>query len=187
MRIRRSKIKKILPQTYEEQINNYKNNIGLNDKLSIQIFDSKYKTLFEKLIKNIDLPANFIAAQLTETLINLSRNNVNINKITNNELEEIFREIEKGVIAKESFEKIVEDICESDHDINNIINEMKSSKLSEKDIEKIILEIIDAKKEIINEKGEKSFSILMGEAMKQLRGKVDGKIVSDKIKKLLKK
>jgi len=64
---------------------------------------------------------------------------------------------------------------------------MKSSKLSEKDIEKIILEIIDAKKEIINEKGEKSFSILMGEAMKQLRGKVDGKIVSDKIKKLLKK
>ena len=180
-------IKKILPQTYEEQINNYKNNIGLNDKLSIQIFDSKYKTLFEKLIKNIDLPANFIAAQLTETLINLSRNNVNTNKITNNELEEIFREIEKGVIAKESFEKIVEDICESDHDINNIINEMKSSKLSEKDIEKIILEIIDAKKEIINEKGENSFSILMGEAMKQLRGKVDGKIVSDKIKRLLKK
>ena len=40
--------------------------------------------------------------------------------------------------------------------------------------------------EIINEKGENSFSILMGEAMKQLRGKVDGKIVSDKIKELLK-
>ena len=66
------------------------------------------------------------------------------------------------------------------------INEMKSNKLNEKDIEKIISKIINAKKEIINEKGENSFSILMGEAMKQLRGKVDGKIVSDKIKELLK-
>lgn len=183
---RKLKIKKILPQTYEEQINNYKNNIGLNDKLSIQIFDSKYKALFEKLIKNINLPANFIAAQLTETLINLSRNNININKITNNELEKIFKEIEKGIIAKESFEKIIKDICENDNDVNDIINEMKSNKLNEKDIEKIISEIINAKKEIINEKGENSFSILMGEAMKQLRGKVDGKIVSDKIKELLK-
>jgi len=183
---RKLKIKKILPQTYEEQINNYKNNIGLNDKLSIQIFDSKYKALFEKLIKNINLPANFIAAQLTETLINLSRNNININKITNNELEKIFKEIEKGIIAKESFEKIIKDICENDNDVNDIINEMKSNKLNEKDIEKIISKIINAKKEIINEKGENSFSILMGEAMKQLRGKVDGKIVSDKIKELLK-
>ena len=58
-------------------------------------------------------------------------------------------------------------------------------KLTDEDIEKIILEIIDMKKEIIKEKGNDSFSILMGEAMKQLRGKVDGKIVSDKIQKLL--
>ena len=43
----------------------------------------------------------------------------------------------------------------------------------------------EKKKEIIKEKGNDSFSILMGEAMKQLRGKVDGKIVSDKIQKLL--
>lgn len=180
------KIKKMLPQTYEEQINNYKNNIGLNDKLAIQIFDSKYKTLFEKLIKNVNLPANFIAAQLTETLINLNRKNINVNKITNNELERMFKEIEKGVIAKESFENIIEDICKTDNNLDNIINEIKSNKLSQDDIEKIISDIINAKKDIINEKGENAFSILMGEAMKQLRGKVDGKIVSEKIKELLK-
>ena len=179
-------IKKTLPQTYEEQINNYKNNIGLNDKLSIQIFDSKYKTLFEKLIQDINLPANFIAAQLTETLVNLSRNNIDINKITDEELEKIFKEIENGVIVKESFEKIIEDICKNDSDINEIINEININKLSEEDVEKIILKIKDKKKEIINEKGKDSFNILMGEVMKELRGKVDGNIVSNKIKELLK-
>ncbi|NSL75873.1 MAG: GatB/YqeY domain-containing protein, partial [Thaumarchaeota archaeon] len=80
---------------------------------------------------------------------------------------------------------IIEDMCRNDKKIDEIINEMKENKLTDENIEKIILEIIDMKKEIIKEKGNDSFSILMGEAMKQLRGKVDGKIVSDKIQKLL--
>jgi len=182
---KRNQIKNSLPKSYEEQINNYKN-IGLNEKLSIQIFDSKYKILFEELIKNVNLPANYIAAQLTETLINLSRNNLDITKLTDIELEKIFKEIEKGVIAKESFELIIEDICKNNRDIDEIIINSKKNKLDDEDIEKIISEIIENKKEIIKEKGNESFNILMGEAMKQLRGKVDGKIVSEKIRELLK-
>jgi glutamyl-tRNA(Gln) amidotransferase subunit E len=62
---------------------------------------------------------------------------------------------------------------------------MKEDKLSDQDIEKIIKEIIILKKDIVEDKGQESFSILMGEAMKKLRGKVDGKKVSDKIHELL--
>ena len=182
---KRIAIKESLPRSYEEQIDNYKQNIGLNDKLSVQIFDSRYKALFEKLIKEVNIPANYIAAQLTETMIKLSRNKLNVTRITDIELGKIFKEIESGIIAKESFETIIEDMCRNDKKIDEIINEMKENRLTDKDIEKIILKIIDMKKEIIKEKGNDSFSILMGEAMKQLRGKVDGKIVSDKIQKLL--
>ena len=64
---------------------------------------------------------------------------------------------------------------------------MKTNKLSEEDVENIILEIIDMKKQIIKQKGIDSFSMLMGETMKQLRGKIDGKIISNKIKELLEK
>ena len=181
---KRSQIMESLPESYEQQINNYKR-IGLNDKLSIQIFDSKYKSLFEKLVKEIDLTPNFIAAQLTETLINLSRNGVDISKIKDNDLELIFLEIQSGVIAKESFEEIIQNICNNKMKLNDIITKMKDNKLSDQDIEKIIKEIIIQKKDIIEEKGQESFSILMGEAMKKLRGKVDGKKVSDKIRELL--
>ena len=181
---KRSQIMESLPESYEQQINNYKR-IGLNDKLSIQIFDSKYKSLFEKLVKEIDLTPNFIAAQLTETLINLSRNGVDISKIKNSDLELIFSEIQSGVIAKESFEEIIQNICNNKMKLNDIITKMKDNKLSDQDIEKIIKEIIIQKKDIIEEKGQESFSILMGEAMKKLRGKVDGKKVSDKIRELL--
>ena len=181
---KRSQIKESLPESYDRQINNYKQ-IGLNDKLSIQIFDSKYKSLFEKLVKEIDLTPNFIAAQLTETLINSSRNGVDISKIKDNDLELIFLEIQSGVIAKESFEEIIQNICNNKMKLNDIITKMKDNKLSDQDIEKIIKEIIIQKKDIIEEKGQESFSILMGEAMKKLRGKVDGKKVSDKIRELL--
>ncbi|MBH59311.1 MAG: Glu-tRNA(Gln) amidotransferase GatDE subunit E [Thaumarchaeota archaeon] len=182
---KRSEIKNSLPESYEKQLDNYKQ-IGLNDKLSIQIFDSKYKTLFEKLVKEIELPPNFIAAQLTETLINLSRNNIDISKINDTDLEMIFIEIQNGVIAKESFEKIIQDICNNELRLDEIIIQMKEDKLSEHDIERIIKEIIILKKDIVAERGQESFSILMGEAMKELRGKVDGKIVSEKIRELLK-
>ena len=181
---KRSQIKESLPESYDQQINNYKQ-IGLNDKLSIQIFDSKYKSLFEKLVKEIDLTPNFIAAQLTETLINLSRNGVDISKIKDSDLELIFLEIQSGVIAKESFEEIIQNICNNKMKLNDIITRMKDNKLSDQDIEKIIKEIIIQKKDIIEEKGQESFSILMGEAMKKLRGKVDGKKVSDNIRELL--
>ena len=181
---KRYQIKETLPESYDRQINNYKQ-IGLNDKLSIQIFDSKYKSLFEKLVKEIDLPPNFIAAQLTETLINLSRNDVDISKIKDIDLEIIFVEIQNGVIAKESFEKIIQDICNNEMKLNDIITKMKENILSDQDIERIIKEIIILKKDVIEEKGQESFSILMGEAMKKLRGKVDGKKVSDKIRELL--
>ena len=181
---KRYQIKESLPESYDRQINNYKQ-IGLNDKLSIQIFDSKYKSLFEKLVKEIDLPPNFIAAQLTETLINLSRNDVDISKIKDIDLEVIFVEIQNGVIAKESFEKIIQDICNNEMKLNDIITKMKENILSDQDIEKIIKEIIILKKDVVEEKGQESFSILMGEAMKKLRGKVDGKKVSDKIHELL--
>ena len=181
---KRTQIKKSLPESYDQQINNYKQ-IGLNDKLSIQIFDSKYKSLFERLVKEINIPPNFIAAQLTETLINLSRNDVDISKINDIDLEMIFIEIENGVIAKESFEDIIRNICNNKMKLNDIILKMKEDKLSDQDIEKIIKEIIILKKDIVEDKGQESFSILMGEAMKKLRGKVDGKKVSDKIHELL--
>ena len=181
---KRSQIMESLPESYEQQINNYKR-IGLNDKLSIQIFDSKYKSLFEKLVKEIDLTPNFIAAQLTETLINLSRNDVDVSRIKDSDLELIFLEIQSGVIVKESFEEIIQNICNNKMELNDIITKMKDNKLSDQDIEKIIKEIIIQKKDIIEEKGQESFSILMGEAMKKLRGKVDGKKVSDKIRELL--
>ena len=181
---KRSQIKESLPESYEQQINNYKQ-IGLNDKLSIQIFDSKYKSLFEKLVKEIDLTPNFIAAQLTETLINLSRNDVDVSRIKDSDLELIFLEIQSGVIVKESFEEIIQNICNNKVKLSDIITKMKDNKLSDQDIEKIIKEIIILKKDIIEEKGQESFSILMGEAMKKLRGKVDGKKVSDKIRELL--
>ena len=181
---KRSQIKESLPESYDQQINNYKQ-IGLNDKLSIQIFDSKYKSLFEKLVKEIDLTPNFIAAQLTETLINLSRNDVDVSRIKDSDLELIFLEIQSGVIVKESFEEIIQNICNNKMKLSDIITKMKDNKLSDQDIEKIIKEIIILKKDIIEEKGQESFSILMGEAMKKLRGKVDGKKVSDKIRELL--
>ncbi len=54
--------------------------------------------------------------------------------------------------------------------------------ISDEEVEKIIDKIFDENSLLIKERGEKAFSILMGKAMGELRGKVDGKKVSMLIK-----
>ena len=78
----------------------------------------------------------------------MSRNGVDISKIKNSDLELIFSEIQSGVIAKESFEEIIQNICNNKMKLNDIITKMKDNKLSDQDIERIIKEIIIQKKDI---------------------------------------
>jgi glutamyl-tRNA(Gln) amidotransferase subunit E len=50
--------------------------------------------------------------------------------------------------------------------------------LSEEDVEKIIAEIVSSNAKMVEERGMGAMGPLMGMAMKQLKGKADGKLVN---------
>ena len=54
--------------------------------------------------------------------------------------------------------------------------------MNKQQLEKIIDKIIEDKKELIIEKRENAFKIIMGIVMQKVRGKIDGKEVSEIIK-----
>jgi glutamyl-tRNA(Gln) amidotransferase subunit E len=54
-------------------------------------------------------------------------------------------------------------------------------------VDEIINNIVKQAEPLLKEKGERAFSPLMGEVMKVLRGKVDGKILSSKLQAAIKK
>ena len=124
-----------------------------------------------------------VARTFTVILKNLKREGYDISKLTNKHFEKIFEVVEKGKIAKESIEEILKKLCENpEKSIEKIIEELGIKSMDKKEIEKIIDEIFEKYPYL---KEEKKFSAIMGEAMKILRGKVDGKIVAEIIKKKL--
>jgi glutamyl-tRNA(Gln) amidotransferase subunit E len=51
----------------------------------------------------------------------------------------------------------------------------------------LIAKVIEERKEFIKSEGMRAFSPLMGVVMKELRGKIDGKVIAELVKKELRK
>ncbi|EDY36581.1 hypothetical protein ABOONEI_571 [Aciduliprofundum boonei T469] len=93
----------------------------------------------------------------------------------------IFKALKDGKFAKEAVEEIVERACGGEN-----IDDLIQNFSTEVDVDAVIDKIIKEKKELIEERGEMAFKPLMGLVMKELRGKVDGKIIAEKLKVALK-
>ncbi|HET9008735.1 MAG TPA: Glu-tRNA(Gln) amidotransferase subunit GatE [Nitrosarchaeum sp.] len=184
--------KKNIPKTWDESLNELQKKYGLNLQLTEQIFDSPYLEIFENICKKTTTTPTFIASILCSTIINLERNGLNSQLLTNEEITKTFEFLEKGKIAKESIEIIFENIMSGkSKTIEDAIKNTSIETVSKEEIEKIIDRIISKNSEIIENQKERSVSPLMGIAMKELRGKVSGEMVNslllEKIRKILEK
>jgi glutamyl-tRNA(Gln) amidotransferase subunit E len=175
-----------VPRSWDEYIEELSRKYKINKVLSEKIFDSDYQSLFEEIAK-YNIPATFIASILTETIVSLEREGYDSSRLNDDMLIDIFTRLEKGEIAKESVEKILEAIMSKCSNVDEAIKVLGIEKMDEVEIDRIIDNIINDNINIIKEKGDRAFSILMGKAMSRLRGKVDGERVSMLIKEKISK
>ena len=59
-----------------------------------------------------------------------------------------------------------------------VLKGMKIERVEDQELEKIVAGIIEKNRQLVEEKGERAIGALMGDAMKQLKGKADGKTIS---------
>ncbi|RMF31725.1 MAG: Glu-tRNA(Gln) amidotransferase GatDE subunit E [Candidatus Nitrosothermus koennekii] len=176
-------LKKDIPKQWDEYIDELSKKYNINKVLAEKVFDSEYLNLFEdiaEVCKNV--PNTLIASTLTETIVSLEREGYDTRTLNDEILVDIFRRLDRGEIAKEVIDKILETIMSKKVSVDEAIKLLDIKKVDEEEVEKIIDNIINDNISIIKEKGEHAFSMLMGKAMSQLRGKVDGKKVSMIIK-----
>ncbi len=171
-----------LPETWEEKLKKYEKLIG--KELAEQIIRSEYLDWFEELSKKFE--PKTVARTFTVILTSLRREGYNIFKIDKHHFEELFTLLKEGKIAKEAIEKILAAISEKpEKSVKEIVEDLGLKGLEESEIRNIINEIFSKNPELVE---KKHFSALMGEVMKTLRGKADGKLVAKIIKgKLMEK
>jgi glutamyl-tRNA(Gln) amidotransferase subunit E len=159
---------------------------GISRDQAEEIFDEEKVELFERtssLCKN--LSRGFIASTLTSMMKYLRREGVKVELIPEDKLIETLLMVDQGALAKEAVENVIRDLAE---DPNADVKEIaRRYSMSQEELEKLIDDVISLHKDELMRAGEKAFSMLMGEVMKKARGKVDGRIVSSKLRERIKK
>ncbi|MFX1527650.1 MAG: Glu-tRNA(Gln) amidotransferase subunit GatE [Promethearchaeota archaeon] len=181
-------IKKNLPEYPWETIKEYSTNYNTEERMIKElIFNDKLK-LFEKLIKIYPENPTILFTTLLETTTALRRDGKNIDLILDEDYIKIFQELKSKSIGKEAIEEIMITKTENPNlTINQIKEKLKIESISIEELNKIILKIIKKNIQVIKEKEMRAIGPLMGEIMKEVRGKIDGAIVSKELKNQLQK
>jgi len=176
-----------LPELPEQKLERLMEKYKLNQKLARQVLDSKHSELFKSIAKETKVSPTTVAAFLTETLKALKRDCVEVDKVSESQIREIFNEISAGELTKEAIPDVI--VWLSSHENKGVQEAIKSLGLkviSENELRALVEKMIEDNKNLIRERGENSFGVLMGIVMKELRGKVHAALVSRVLREKLK-
>ena len=176
-------LKDKVPKSWDAFVSELSTKYGLNRTLAEKMFDSDYLEVFENIAGSTDVQPTFIAATLTESLVSLERQGLDLNTLTSNIIKEAFMKLDKGEVAKESVVPIFEKIAKKEaRSTDEAIEKLGLKTISDEELNKILDKIVQENVKIIADKGVNALSVLMGKAMSTLRGKVDGQKVNALLK-----
>ena len=173
-------INKDLPENFWDKIQRLSKEYSISSELAENLIYDNKNQIFEELIRN-GAPLKVVLTTLTQTLTAISREGVDIDNISNYHLLSIFEAIKSKKIAKEAIPEILIQVGKDPTaSVIESINEI--GKVSLRDLDKLIITILKRSQSLVEEREMDAFSPLMGILMKEVRGKIDGKIVSERLR-----
>ncbi len=179
-----------LPETFEHRKTRYKEKFGLNDELADKISRNVNFSLFERVMDSYEnLPATLVVRTLTDTLAELMQEGIEVEKLEDRHFVDTFEQLASNAFAKEAIPAILKFLVnQPETSVDKAIEEIGLIADMEA-VEKLIADIVNSKTDFIHAKGARAVGPLMGVVMKELRGKVDGKVISkileEKVKEVL--
>ena len=170
------------PQPWNEIIDQICKKYNINKTLAENIFDSKYFSLFEKIVSHTSTSPSFVISKLTEDLVSMEREGYDSSILSEDVLFCLFTELDNSRITKESIPLVIEKLLKNESmDVDEIISSFGTESISEEYVDQTISRIINENSKVISQKGLDSVGLLMGRCMEVLRGKIDGEKVNKKL------
>jgi glutamyl-tRNA(Gln) amidotransferase subunit E len=181
------KVRSNLPEPAEKKLERLMKEYNLNGKLAKQIVDSEYSVLFEVIVKESGVSATTVAAFLTETLKALKRDGVQVEKVSEDQMREIFRCVGSGELAKEAVADVFGWLSKHEgKSLRDAVDSLALKMFSKAELEMLVDRVIAANRQAVEKLGKNAFGMLMGMVMKEVRGKADPELVSKLLKERLK-
>ena len=181
------KLRTRLPELPEQKRRRLAKEYGLNPKLVEQILNSEYADLFEKVAKETKVSPTVIAVALTETMKALRRDGIEVERVSDEQLKELFCLIDAKETTKEAIPNIITWLSKhEDATVKEAVESLGLAMISQKELERIMDDLIRKNKNLIEERKEGAFGPLMGMVMKKVRGRVKAELASEILKRKLK-
>ncbi|MHA1131629.1 MAG: Glu-tRNA(Gln) amidotransferase subunit GatE [Candidatus Helarchaeota archaeon] len=176
-------LRKNLPELPWDIAARIKGNSEMDDTTIENLILNGYAAIFEEIIKKYKINPTLVATTLLETLKSVRREGFDSSQITDQHLLELFELIGKAEIAKEAIEDILKLLTRNPLlSVREAKEQLDLETVSLKEVDTIIDNILRENADIIEKAGARAFKKLMGQVMNKLRGKIDGKILAEKLK-----
>ncbi|MDE4907771.1 Glu-tRNA(Gln) amidotransferase subunit GatE [Methanogenium marinum] len=169
----------LLPELLTEKADRYVRDMGLDASLARQMVYSRLCGLFEEAVSR-GVKSSLAAHTILGTLKELSRDGADVSAVPGEALTDLLVRVETGTVAKEAIPPVIRALSEG-VDIDAAISTVAPS-VSREEVRATICAAIADREAFVREQGMRAVGPLMGVVMKELRGRADGKVISELLK-----
>jgi glutamyl-tRNA(Gln) amidotransferase subunit E len=172
-----------LPELLSERAARYARDLGIDPALARQVAYSDRLAVFEQAVAGGVKPT-LAARTITGTLREAQREGVPVDAVEDAALVALLRSVEAGTIAKEAIPDLIRLIA-TGIPAEEAIRRCAASSFSAADVEAMADRILKERADFVRQRGKGALGPLMGVLMEEVRGRVDGKVVSEVLRRAL--
>ncbi len=177
-----------LPEMPEAKVARFVSDFGISKEQAEALVKEGYEDEFELLASGFG-NAQVVARIYLNTYPELEKIGLNTSSLSLETMKDVLASLKNGSFAKEAIPQILASVLENGHGIARAVETLGIETIDMDAVRAVCDRVVKSREKFIRERGESSLGPLMGIVMKELRGKVDGKIISDilseRIKQLL--
>ncbi len=177
-----------LPEFPEEKSARFVKEFSMSAEQADMLVRSGFEDEFELLARNLGNP-QVVARIYLNTYPELEKIGLDPSGVSVDTMRELLTELKKGAFAKEAIPQILASVIEHGYTVAKALEMLGVETVDLDSVRAVCDRVIKEREGFIKERGEGALGPLMGIVMKELRGRVDGKIISEilgeKIRQLL--
>jgi glutamyl-tRNA(Gln) amidotransferase subunit E len=175
-----------LPELPKEKEARIIDGYNLSEDLAHQLVRQNRVEQFEEIVAECGVEPTTVASLLAYTLKELRREGLNVENLSDS-LKGTFQLLKQGKISKDAVSEVLVGVLKENWTPEEAAGNLNLLMLSGENVSTIIVEIVSANEKLITERKMGAMGSLMGMAMKELKGKADGKLVNKLLKEEIQK
>lgn len=168
-----------MPELPEEKVGRFVKEFGISSDQARALMDDALDDEFELLAGSLG-NAQVVARIYLQVLPELAKDGLDVTVVGVDVLRALLEQLKAGSFAKEAIPEVLAWMIRNDDlSVARALDSLGVSKVDVEAVREVCDRIVSERADFIRERGEASLGPLMGIAMRELRGKVDGKVISE--------